>query len=109
MAAIDTQHQDLLAQCNLLADCCEEGNDARFAEAYERLMVMARAHFAAEAAALVQLPESVREEHRHECEEFEYLVSEIVTTENFDKLELQRFLALWWMGHIAGMAKRPPG
>ena len=39
-----------------------------------------------------------------ECEEFDYLVDEIVTTENFDRLELQRFLALWCLGHIAGSA-----
>ena len=39
------------------------------------------------------------------CEEFEYLVAEIAMTKNFDKLELQRFLALWWVGHILGDAK----
>ena len=32
------------------------------------------------------------------------LAADIATTENFDRLELQRFVTLWWVGHIAGSA-----
>jgi len=31
--------------------------------------------------------------------------ADIITTENFDRNELQTFLALWWTGHILGGAK----
>ena len=44
------------------------------------------------------------EDHRFDCDEFEYLVSEIVTTEHFERVELQRFLALWFLGHVMGSA-----
>ncbi|QKV58076.1 MAG: hypothetical protein HT580_13480 [Dechloromonas sp.] len=40
--------------------------------------------------------------HEHEGEEFEFLASEIISTENFDPDELQTFLALWCTGHIVG-------
>ena len=37
---------------------------------------------------------------RFEREEFEVLFDEILSTEHFDRLERQRFLALWCVGHI---------
>jgi hypothetical protein len=40
------------------------------------------------------------DDYRSEREEFDYLAAEIITTENFDREELQTFLALWWAGHI---------
>jgi hemerythrin len=69
-------------------------------------MVLARQHFATEEALLAGQAHPDLEDYRHACEEFEYLAAEIATTENFDKLELQRFLALWLIGHILGDAKR---
>lgn len=105
---IDAQHRDLLDQCNLLADhCSSEGGDdsePRFDQAFGRLKALAREHFEAETALLAACGHPGLEDHRIECEEFEYLADEIATTENFDRLELQRFLALWWVGHIKGSA-----
>lgn len=112
-ALIDTQHQALLEQCNLLARLCQAGHEAqadgRFDHAFAQLRAMAHEHFADEAAWLTHSGETDLQAHRFECEEFDYLVSEIVTTENFDRLELQRFLALWWLGHITGMARNGGG
>lgn len=38
--------------------------------------------------------------------EFEYLAAEIITTELFSNEELQRFLALWWTGHIRDCVRK---
>jgi hemerythrin-like metal-binding protein len=107
---LDDLHRRILEQCGALADCCdaEPGRDGhdKFASAFEQLMALAREHFAAEAALLAGCGYSDLESYRHECEEYEYLAAEIVTTENFDKLELQRFLALWWIGHVMDGAKQ---
>jgi hypothetical protein len=46
------------------------------------------------------------EELQNERDEFDYLANEIITTENFEKIELQRFLALWWVGHIVGSGRK---
>ena len=103
---IDAQHRALLSQCNLLADHCAstegEAADRQFDQAFERLRALAREHFEAEAALLAERGHPDLESHEMECEEFDYLVDEIVTTDNFDRLELQRFLALWCLGHISG-------
>jgi hemerythrin len=108
--ALDDQHRHILAQCNLLADHCVSddgvGDDRIFAESFDALMAFAREHFAAEEALLAGCAYPDLEDYRYECEEYAYLAAEIVTTENFDKLELQRFLALWWVGHILGAARR---
>ncbi|MBA3032580.1 MAG: hemerythrin domain-containing protein [Gammaproteobacteria bacterium] len=109
-AILDDQHQHILALCNVLADHCASndgaGDDAKFQETFDQLMAFAREHFAAEEALLVDCAYPEIEDSRHEYEEFSYLAAEIVTPENFDKLELQRFLALWWVGHILGAAKQ---
>lgn len=107
---LDEQHRQLLAQCDVLADLCsvDGGNDSadpEFRQAFERTMTMAREHFAAEEALLVARAYPEIEDYRCEIEEYEYLAAEIATTENFDKIELQRFLALWWVGHILGAVK----
>lgn len=106
---IDAQHHGLLSQCELLAElCAEDANadaDRLFDEAFERLKTLVREHFAAEALLLADCDGPEREDHRAECEEFEYLAGEIATTENFDRLELQRFIALWLAGHVAGSAQ----
>ena len=108
---IDAQHRAILDRCNALAEHCRDdgGDDASrqaFQQAYSALMALAREHFAAEAALLAERGYPELEDYRHECAEFDYLAAEIVTTENFDPIELQRFLALWWVGHIMGAAQR---
>ena len=109
--SMDEQHRQLLVQCNLLADLCsvDGGNSSagpEFRQAFERTMAMAREHFAAEEALLVARAYPDMEDYRCEIEEYEYLAAEIATTDNFDKIELQRFLALWWLGHILEAAKQ---
>lgn len=105
---IDEQHRGLLNQCNLLAEhCLTEGDaacDGRFDQEFERLQALAREHFEAETALLARCGYAELEDHRFACDEFAYLVDEVVTTENFSRVELQRFLALWWVGHVAGSA-----
>lgn len=113
-ATIDEQHRQILAQCNLLADLCaadggNSGADPEFMESYDRLTALAREHFAAEEARLVAGAHPGLEDYRHACEEYDYLAAEIATAENFDKIELQRFVALWWIGHILGDTKRVRG
>lgn len=103
-ASLDEQHQALLARCNALADCLDEANDRRFDETFRELMALAREHFAAEEVLLVRCGYPELEDYRSEREEFDYLSAEIITTENFDRNELQTFLALWWTGHILGAA-----
>lgn len=106
---IDAQHQALLAQCRLLADLClpdgTDGQDARFDAAFVQLQTLVREHFEAEAELLARQGWMKLEDHRFECDEFEVLVSDIVSTEHFDRLELQRFLTLWCIGHIVGSAR----
>ena len=63
-----------------------------------------RQHFSSEEDLLVDCAYPTLEEHSNECDEFEYLVAEIVTTDNFDKLELQKFLIFWWVGHILDLS-----
>ena len=105
-ALVDAQHRGLLAQCNLLADLClaGDGEDSRrgFDQAFEQLKVLARQHCETESSLLARGDFPDLEDHRIEFEEFEYLAGEIATTGNFDRLELQRFLAVWCLGHIRG-------
>ncbi len=108
---LDEQHRKLLKQCNILADLCaaDGGNssaDPEFRQAFERTMAMAREHFATEEVLLLAHAYPEIENYRCEIEEYEYLAAEIATTENFDKIELQRFLSLWWVGHILEAAKQ---
>jgi hemerythrin len=105
---VDNQHRHILEQCNLLAEHCQAGNggDDRFQQMLDALMASAREHFAAEESRLAACQYPDLDDYRHEYEEFGYLAAEIITTENFDPLELQRFLTLWWVGHISGGAKR---
>lgn len=106
---LDAQHQELLAQCNALADCLAEAGaegDRKFRATFEGMMALSREHFAAEEALLARGGYPELEALRNERDEFDYLAAEIVTIENFDKDELQTFLALWWTGHILGSAKQ---
>lgn len=105
---IDAQHRGLLAQCDRLADLCpaavDDAGRQHFDQAVDQLMTLARAHFATEAALLAELKSPDLDEYAFESDEFEYLANEIATAENFDRLELQRFFSLWWLGHIVGSA-----
>lgn len=106
---LDTQHRDLLAQCNTLADCIADvgqDSDMKFHAIFDALMAQAREHFATEESLLAQCEYPMLEEHQNERDEFDYLANDIITTENFEKVELQRFLALWWIGHIVGSVKK---
>ncbi len=107
---IDAQHQSLFDQCNRLADLCTAGEEQvslrQFDQAFDRLKVLAREHFETEAALLSGSSHADPEDAIAECEEFEYLADEIATTANFDKLELQRFLASWCVGHVTASARQ---
>lgn len=104
-ALIDGQHQALFALCNQLADMCSgPGDESAFDETLARLKALAHEHLETELALLAAAGEPAVDDHRADGEEFAYLVEQIATPEHFDRLELQRFVALWWIGHVAGMA-----
>ncbi|MBL8418872.1 MAG: hemerythrin family protein [Dechloromonas sp.] len=106
-ATLDGQHQQMLAQCNELADCLAEGGNPQqnaFSRVLDSLMANVRAHFAVEQTLLSQNGYPLLDAHTHEGEEFEFLAAEIIRTEHFDPEELQTFLALWCTGHIVGTA-----
>ncbi|MDQ5881294.1 MAG: hemerythrin [Pseudomonadota bacterium] len=102
---VDEKNRSILDQCNALAECLNESN-RKFDEMLESLLARTTQHFAWEEA-LLELGDSPElEELRCEQEEFNFLTSEILTTENFDRAELQTFLTLWWNGHIIGAANK---
>ncbi|WIM05998.1 MAG: hemerythrin domain-containing protein [Candidatus Nitricoxidivorans perseverans] len=115
---LDNQHRDILAQCDALADCASGSGrevDLKFQESLDELMTRAHKHYSTEEELLARFGCRMLEEHKNERDEFEYLAANIITTENFDKTELQRFLILWWTGHVADsgrhrsfMEKSPP-
>ncbi|GAB4173521.1 MAG: hypothetical protein Fur0039_14940 [Rhodocyclaceae bacterium] len=41
-----------------------------------------------------------------EHDEFEHLTADIITTKDFGGIDIQRFLALWWAGHIVGSGRK---
>jgi hemerythrin-like metal-binding protein len=109
--SLDAQHRELLARCSALGDCLAADGpdtdpeaDRRFDLAFKELMALARAHFTAEETLLSARGYDGLDALRNEVEEFEFLAAEIITTENFDRQELQTFLSLWWAGHVAGTA-----
>jgi len=95
---IDAQHRELLEQCQRLSE-------AGFAQAFDQFKALARQHFETEAALLAGAAGFDPEDLHSEREEFEFLVGEIATRENFDGPEIQQFLCRWWLGHIAGSAE----
>jgi hemerythrin len=108
-AVLDRQHSDLLTQCNALADCIDDAgqeSDLKFHSIFNDLMAQAGEHFSTEETLLTQCAYPMPEELQNERDEFDYLANEIITTENFEKIELQRFLALWWVGHIVGSGRK---
>lgn len=107
--AIDAQHRRLLAQCNVIADQAlpvTDESDRAFRQGFDAMMDFLRQHIATEKALLASRAHPDVEDYLHAFEEFEYLAAEIATPEHFDKLELQRFFALWLVGHILSDAKR---
>ena len=106
---LDAQHQNMLIQCNRLADCIAHPSadgELAFDTAFKQLMAQAAEHFSTEEALLAQCNYPKPDEHHNERDEFAYLSNDIVTTENFERIELQRFLSLWWIGHIIGSGKK---
>jgi len=107
---IDRQHRALLAQCGRLAALCRgDAEAAAFGQAFEHLKALAREHFDVEAALRAADATAAPEALRTEREEFEYLSNEVATTANFDRVEVQRFVALWWLGHVSEVATGRPG
>ena len=109
-AVIDAQHQALLTQCDLVAQHCA-GGDAepsaqRFDQAVDRFKAMVRQHFAIEALLRANLGDPALDDLHVERDEFEYLASEIATTGHFHRLEVQRFLSLWCVGHVTESARQ---
>jgi hypothetical protein len=111
-ALVDAQHQELLGLCKLLADhFAGPGDDAadaeRFDQVYARLRTLAREHFDAEAAQRAGSGETDdRTTTGSSAMSSSTWPDEIATTGNFDRLELQRFLTLWWLGHVTGAVQR---
>lgn len=105
---LDEQHQQMLEQCNALADCLGEVGtaNAQFAGILESLMANIRQHFAIERELLAGNGFPNLDELENEGQEFSYLADEILSTENFDPDELQTFLALWCTGHIVGTSSQ---
>ncbi|NWG73452.1 MAG: hemerythrin family protein [Rubrivivax sp.] len=102
---VDAQHRDLLERCERLAETCGDVADgARFDEAFEQLKAAVREHLQAEAALLASLGDPDADALRDEHDEFDDLAAEILTTANFDRLELQRFVAVWCLGHVTASA-----
>lgn len=106
---LDRQHGNILTQCNALADCIADAgpeSDRKFHRIFNELMALGGEHFSTEETLLTQCAYPMLEEHQNEHGEFDYLVNEIITTANFERIELQRFLTLWWVGHIVGSGKK---
>lgn len=106
---LDKQHKAILAQCNALGDCtANPGHDAeqRFRANFNELLTSMRKYFQAEEALHSSAAYPERDEHRGALDEFEYLVTDVITTDNFEMPEIQRFLALWWLGHLIDSANK---
>jgi len=102
---LDAQHRQILAHCEALLDASPEP-DSGFDGRFKGLMALAEEHFAAEEALLTQAGYPALDEYRDEQEAFRDLVNDIVTPGYFNPEELQRFLGLWWIGHIIGSGKK---
>lgn len=105
--SLDMQHRQLLAQCNTLAgslsgDGTEYGPE--FQARLDTLIDSVRQLFVAEQTHLEGFP--TLDDYNDEIDEFEFLVADIATAENFDAVEVQRFLSLWCVGHVAGFGSK---
>lgn len=103
---LDAQHRELLALCEAMAARCDtvgEGNGvAAFEDTIACFKALARQHLAAEAALLASHGDAALEDCQAEAEEFEAMVEDVASTRHFDPEELQRFFALWCLGHLRG-------
>lgn len=102
---LDAQHRQILAQCAALAGADRQPG-AAFDSRFSALMALAEEHFATEETLLSQNGYPAIDELQGERKEFSDLLNDIVTTEHFNPDELQRFLGLWWIGHIVGSGKK---
>ena len=105
---IDAQHRRMLSLCDRLAELSIEppGDEGMvlFDETFKAFKALTREHFATEAVLLSPMGDEALEDHRFECEEFDHLADEVATTEHFTRLEIQRFVTLWCIGHVKGSA-----
>jgi hemerythrin len=104
-ATLDAQHRQILGHCDALLEAGPEP-DTDFDGRFKALMALAEEHFATEVAVLTQAGYPALDEHRDEQEEFRDLVNDIITPGRFNPEELQRFMGLWWIGHIVGSGKK---
>ena len=98
-AGIDAEHQALLAHCARLADCCQ-ADATGFDEALAAFKALARAHLQTEASRLDASDTEAIEDLQAERDEFEAFAEDVVSTAYFDRVELQRFVTFWTLGHI---------
>lgn len=112
-AAVDAQHDALHALCGLLAVCAVAhpgcGHDDAFDTVLAEFKALVRTHLDTEGALLARSPDAaveVLEALEAEREEFETLADDVMTPACFDRIELQRFAALWTAGHIRSCAAR---
>lgn len=109
-AAIDAQHRGLLDQCNLLADLCTaapgELAPQAFDAAFAQLKALVQAHLDTESVLLASADPTAADDLQDERDEFDYLAGEVATTDHFDRFELQRFVSVWCLGHVAGSARQ---
>jgi hemerythrin-like metal-binding protein len=109
---LDSQHKAILVQCNALADCTiNPGTDAeqQFRVIFGNILTSVRAHFSAEEALLADAADPDLDGHRDALAEFEELAADVITTDRFEMSEIQRFLTLWWVGHLVDSAKKYRG
>jgi len=107
--SIDKQLKAILAQCNALVDCTDDprqDGEQRFRANFNKLLSSVREHFSNEEALLAIATYPELDEHREALDEFEELVANVITTDNFEMAEIQRFLALWWVGHLMDSVKK---
>ena len=92
-----------------MADCIADAgqaSDRKFHSILNELVAQGGEHFSTEETLLTQCAYPMLDEHQNERDEFAYLAKAIITTENFERIELQRFLTLWWVGHIVSSGKK---
>ncbi|MFO1220593.1 MAG: hypothetical protein U1E89_19685 [Burkholderiaceae bacterium] len=101
---LDAQHQRLIALANELADHCRSESDTaaeqRFDHAFAAFKVLVREHLDTEASLLAGADPANAEDLEAEREEFDTFAGEVATTAHFDREELQRFVAVWCIGHL---------
>jgi len=106
---LDNQHKAILAQCNALVDCTtnpRQDAEQEFCAIFSELLTTVREHFATEEALLSSAAFPELDEHRGTQQEFEYLATDIITTDNFEMSEIHRFVTLWWVGHLIDSVKK---